>query len=530
MFHSKFVFLFCSLVVSAQAALATPVFGRYVGTLKHDRLNVEQLAKIDFIVSKSTGNQLEMKAVLTLHFGDFKSGEYTSYHFDNVIYDVLKGTFVFDQAQEGVSLISKSFSKGEMSAELTSDTLGRIGIINLTLDGEAQPALPIIEPVAGEYRSVCKGKNSVMQLHTMRSMEDSSRVGNSFGSYEIGGQFGHFDLNYCVKGKACQWASVRSGAYNFFTGTLNVVGSVNSWTCKTDAKGFSCDDGCRFDRVSDETISRVFSPPKALAAFPATNTKPTKAEPLAGLYRGFLHHEYLDRYQPTEISIVTYEEAGGGGRKLRISASARLFFINDLSSEVIAYRFEPRDFPNPLMPFPLVVDRLKDDVDAFLKFTSFKDGVIRGEWYSLLFGRVGTFEVRRPELGKFEMPRGLKMITSISGTYDEPTWSLKLMTFQARTPLNSENPFFPLNIAGTLRLKNDLFESNESIKGGSYDFYTGKISLQWKYEGWKSEGLVVGWHTNDKEMILRTISNEFGSVLQEYQRPKVFRSTQNLMH
>lgn len=530
MFYSVMT-LFCSFLVSAQAPPATSAFGRYIGTLKHERLNVEQLAKIDFIVTRSTGNQLEMKAVLTLHFGDFKSGEYISYHFDNVLYDVLSGTFVFDQAQEGVSLVSKRFSKGELSAELSSNTLGRIGVINLTLDGKAQPTLPIVEPVAGDYRSKCRGRDAIMQLHTMRSTEDSSRIGNSFGSYELGGQFGYFDLNFCIKGRACQWASVRSGAYNFFTGTLDIVGSVNSWSCKTDAKGFSCDDGCRFDRVSDENISRVFSPPKATAAFPIidinANAAPVKPKSLAGTYQGFLHHEYLDRYQPTELSIVTYEEAGGRGRKLRISASARLFFNNDLSSEVISYRFEPRDFPNPLMPFPFVIDRLKDDVDAFLKITSFKDGIIRGEWYSLLFGRVGTFEVHKPELGKFELPKGVKIIKSINGNFEEPSWKLKLVAFQARTPPNSENPFFPLNIAGALSLKNDLFETRESIKGGSYDFYTGKIAFLWKYEGWKSDGLVVGWRTNNNEMVLRTISNEFGSVLQEYHKPKLFRSTQN---
>ncbi len=532
MFRSLIMVLLCSLSVSTQAAPRATSFGRYVGTLKHDRLNVEQLAKIDFVVSRSSGNQLEMKAVLTLHFGDFKSGEYISYHFDNVLYDILSGTFVFDQAQEGVSLVSKSFADGEMSAELFSNALGRIGTINLKMDGDAKPTLPIIEPVAGDFRSKCKGRDSIMQLHTMRSTEDSSRIGNNFGSYEVGGQFGYFDLNFCYKGKACQWASIRSGAYNFFTGTLDIVGSVNSWSCKTDAKGFTCDDGCRFDRVSDETRSRVFSPPKAIAAFPTATppdatAPPAQVDGLAGTYTGFLHHEYLDRYQPTELSVVTYQSVENGERKLRISASARLFFNNTLSSETISYRFEPRDFPNPLMPSQFVIDRLKDDVDAFLKITSFKDGIIRGEWYSLLFGRVGTFEVRKAALGKFELPKGTKMIKSINGEYDEAWWKLKLVTFQTRTPPNSENPFFPLSIAGTLILKDSFRESRESIKGGSYDFYTGKIALQWKNEGWKSEGLVVGWRNTNDEMSLRTISNEFGSILQEYQKPRIFLSTIN---
>ena len=528
MFRFLIVVLLFPFGLGAQAPAVTSSFGRYVGTLKHERLNVEQLAKIDFVVSRSSGNQLEMKAVLTLHFGDFISGEYISYHFDNVLYDILGGTFVFDQAQEGVSLISKRFSDGELSAELFSTALGRIGVINLKLDGEARPSLPIIEPVAGDFRSKCEGRDSIMQLHTMRSTQDSSRIGNSFGSYEIGGQFGYFDLSYCLKGQACQWAGIRSGAYNFFTGTLDLIGKVNSWSCKTDARGFACDNGCRFVRVSDETRSRVFSPPKAVAAFPVTTTPdpttpPARLDSLAGTYAGFLHHEYLDRYQPAELSVVTYQNVEGGERKLRISASARLFFKNSQSSEAISYRFEPRDFPNPLMPSQFVIDRLKDDVDAFLKIKLFKDGIVRGEWYSLLFGRVGTFEVRKADLGKFELSKGTKMITSISGDYDEKWRKLKLATFQTRTPPNSENPYFPLDIAGALILKDEYLEGPSAITGGSYDFYTGKIALRWK-----DKGLLIGSRPSNDKMVLRTISNEFGSVLQEYKNPRVFHSKLNL--
>lgn len=519
----RFIFIVL-LALFASTSNADSTFGRYVGTLKHDRLNVEQLAKMDFVVSRGSDNQLEIKAVLTLHFGDFLSGEYISYHFDNVLYDILTGALVFDQAQEGVSLVSKRFSNGELTADLVSNSLGRIGALNLKLNGQAQPTLPIIEPVAGDYRSKCAKRDSIMQLHTMRSLQDSSRIGNNFGSYDIGGQFGYFDLSFCPKGKACQWSSVRSGAYNFFTGVLDIVGSVDSWTCKTDAKGFSCDNGCRYDRASNETESRVFAPPKSAEAFPVVAPSESIApssqvEGMAGTYTGFLHHEYLDRYQPAELSVVTYQSVDKGERRLRISASARLFFNSDQSSESISYRFEPRDFPNPLTPSQFIIDRLKDDVDAFLKITSFKNGIIRGEWYSLLFGRVGTFEVRKPELGSFQLPKQKKMISSIAGDYDESWWKLKLTTFQTRTPPNSENPYFPLNIAGSLILKNDVIEGRDTIRGGSYDFYTGKIALQWK-----NEGLIVGWRPNNGEMMMRFISGEFGSILQEYKKPKLFRS------
>lgn len=123
MFGFAILALFNSIALSAQVHPGVSAFGRYVGTLKHERLNVEQLAKIDLVVARSSNNQVEIKAVLTLHFGDFKSGEYISYHFDNVIYDILSGTLVFDQAQEGVTLVTERFSNGEMIAELSSNAL-----------------------------------------------------------------------------------------------------------------------------------------------------------------------------------------------------------------------------------------------------------------------------------------------------------------------------------------------------------------------------------------------------------------------
>ena len=506
-----------SAATHATLAPADSVFGRYVGTLKYEKRNVEQLAKIDFIVSRSSENQLEMKAVITLHLGDFKSGEYISYHFDNVIFDLLGGTLTFDQAKEGVTIKSSRFVDGELVAELHSNAIGKVGVLNMKLNGVAKPKLPLVEPVAGEYKTKCNGKTSLLQLHTMRSIEDSSRVGNPFGSYDIRGQLGHYGMDSCLPGRVCMWSAVMGGAYNFFLAKLDIVGNLGAWSCTTDELGFSCNNGCRFERVSSERKSRVFAPPQAQIAFPSTPGGTMGA--VEGTYQGFLHHEFLDRFQPTELSIVTYQSVENGERKLRLSASARIFFDTGTPlEEAIAYRFLPRDFPNPLVFSPFTLDRLQDDVDAFLKVTMMNDGVIRGEWYSLLFGRVGTFEVRRADAGKVTLPSNPKMLASISKGYDESWWKLNLQSFQARTPPNSENPYFPLDIAGTIALKSDVLQRNERITGGSYDFYTGKIGLKWSTDGW-----VIGNRLDDKHMSLITISNIFGSVMQDYSKPKIFR-------
>lgn len=508
-------FLFIFSLQSWASPEAGSSFGRYVGTLKYANQKVEQLAKIDFAVSKSSTNILELKAVLTLHFGDFQSGEYVSYHFDNVIYDILNGSLVFDNAKEGVIVITKKFANGILEADVSSNAMGPIGTVVLKLDGSSNPKLPLIEPVAGEYRGKCSGKATVLQLHTMRSTEDSSRVGNAFGSYDIRGQIGRNDMAGCPANKFCMWSAITGGSYDFFSRRIKIVGNLGSWECKTDEKGFTCDDGCRFNRVSDENKSRIFTPPQAPKAF---DTTPGGAlSSVQGTYTGFIHHEYLDRFQPAEISVDTYQSFEEGVRTLKLSASARVFFETGTSfAESISYKFLPRDFPNPIFFSPFVLERLQDDVDAFLKITSMRDGVLRGEWYSLIFGRVGTFEVRKPEAGTVELPANAKKLTSITGSYDENWWKLEIQSVQTRAPVNSENPFFPLDMTGALTLKTTPFERNEKVGGGSYDFYTGKIGIKW------GEGYIIGNRSQEDQISLRTISNVFGSVLQGYESPRKF--------
>jgi MFS family permease len=72
-------------------SIAAPVFGRYLGVLKHDRLNREQLVKLDFFLSKSTASNVNLKAILSLQFGGFETGEYVSYHFDDVQFQLITG-------------------------------------------------------------------------------------------------------------------------------------------------------------------------------------------------------------------------------------------------------------------------------------------------------------------------------------------------------------------------------------------------------------------------------------------------------
>jgi hypothetical protein len=516
--------LFLSNVSLAQ----TSQFGRYIGTLTHDSIQKQQLAKIDFVTSRSNDNELELKAILTLHFGGFASGEYVSFHFNRVIFNLLTSSLVFDSPEEDVTLTTTSFSNGELVAQFRSAIHGEVGELNLRLNQAATPTLPLIEPVNGEYSGMCEdGNMGTMQIHTMRSTEDSSRVGNPFGTYELRGQFGKFGNSLCddlVPLRACQELSLNQSAYNFYSGELTFIWDVQTWDCKVNGDSIDCGDnsGCTFNRTSNETASRILTPPQTTPVFTDANTQDPVVENavtgIAGTYSGYMHHEYLDRFQPIRISLVTYQEIENGVSNLRISATANLFFGDQNSREFLSYRFEPRNYPNILNSPQFTLSSFDSDVDAFLKITSIRDGIVRGEWNSLHFGRVGTFEARVDAAGTVALPQGGQLLSPLTAYYDNiDNFDMNIQIFHGRTPPNTENPFFPLDIGGWFRYRYDGGGPRHPISGGSYDFYTGKIGFERGNNRWS-----IGKRRSNQQINLRTISNVYGSILQDYTTPRPF--------
>lgn len=497
----------------------TTQFGRYVGTLKHNRLGKEQLAKMDFVVSRNQGNDIDLKAVLTLHFGDFRSGEYVSYHFDKVNYNLVTGALSFDSAEEDATIVTTRFSNGELVANLRSASGGQVGELSLKLNGTATPTTGLIEPLNGEYAGSCEGEDKVLQIHTLRSTGDSSRVGSPFAANEIRAQIGKLNDSMCgdtYRTRACVRDNFYQGAYNFYRGELELVGQLTNLDCKVDGNSLKCGNSCTLTRRSNETASRAFTPPQAAASFvqeAGGDQAMSAATPIAGLYKGYVHNEYLDTYQPIQIDLATYQSSEGGESNLKISAVATLFFGSEDDHEAIAYRFEPRDYPNPILRPQFVLSRLEDDVDAFLKVTALGNGVIKGEWYSLLFGRVGGFEASKD--GSIKIASNAKTLKPIGANYKFDDFKLSLKVFQGTTPPNTENPFYPLQIGGSMWPQH---MAKQQIHGGSYDFYTGRLSILYG-----EERLFSSKRSETGELSAVMTSNGFGTIMPIYEAPRVFK-------
>ncbi len=481
---SRFLCVLALLItcVSATTAIGAPSFGRFSGTLQHAALGQQQLAKLDFVVSRQDSRELRLVGILSVYFGDFSSTEYVTYHFDDVRYDLLNGTLIFDQPDQDVTLVVRSFNGSRIEGELRSAVAGDIGRLTLNQGEAAHSTLPLIQPVWGEYRGICRGISTRLQIQTTRSSEGASGGGSPFGTYDITAQRAEDDPSGCLgTTTSCVWNVYDSGSYDFHAGRLSLYGQANDLDCSVATDGLTCND-CELRRWSREAVTATdHGTPRQVASWPRApepgrdgTAVETPVEGIQGEYVGYVHHERLDVFQPASVNIVTFQDSdpGSGTRQLRMSAVGTLYFGPYRSAESIAYRFDEQTY-NLLSP-QVVFQRVGSDVDAIVQVTSLANGEIKGVWYSLLFGRVGEFIMRKS--GAPELPSGAKVFEPVAARYDGPDWVLGLRVARESASDGSANPFSPLNFKGYMRMPQ--ITPNLPIAGGSYDFYTGKMTIK----------------------------------------------------
>lgn len=479
----RFYIMLCMWLGSLTSfAQAQTQFGRYLGVLKHAQIEQDQLAKLDFIVDRQSGTKFKMIAVLSLYFGDFNSREYVSYHFDSVNFNVLTGALVFDQPDQGVTLIAEHFGSGNFTARLRSTSAGDIGVLQLTQSSSVIPERDLVQPLWGEYRGTCDDVRTVLQVQTQRSSGDTSRMGNPFGTYDVSAQLAEVDPSACLDGSTlCVVRTFDSGVYNFFKGSFDLVGKYKTMRCKVSGMGLSCDK-CTLRRTSNEaSTSGEKAYPTSVGGYsgvpmPGGNepsVKPAASTSLSGTYSGYLFHERLGVYQAVSLNIASYQATGASGNpSLFVSAVSSMYFGGFDSPEYVNHRFNEREFP--LLSPQIVLERIEGDVDAVVQLTQLGNGTARGIWYSVLFGRVGTFELKNGV--QPPPPSGAKLMAPLSGKYQNGDWKLDLNIVRESTPVNTVNPFYPLTLQGTFRLEN--ITANIRIASGAYDFYTGKIGFK----------------------------------------------------
>lgn len=486
---------YLSMMILAAVALsqnlqASAPTGQFVGVVHHDaRPDAparDQLAKLDFITYRE-GGKLKRLAIFTLQFGDFRSKEYLSFHYDDVAFLLEQGIYTFEDPSQAVSLHNMRMTGDKLEGDLVSKTLpGRVGKVQLERDGTAQPSAPLIEPVWGEYRGVCpKSINSgregkiVTSIHlfTFRSNEETAKPGNPFAAYNVRGKIGEFTTLGSAPGQTNMmgWGSILSSSYNYFRNQLQFqMRNGTVLKCQTVPEGLSCDRcGAVLKRSTDETAA-----PRAMKPVVATNEAATveAAAPAPGTtralgvgdYYGYLHHEYLNQYQPVQLHVEKIQTLDVP----KLVATASLFFGDSYSAAAKQYAFTTVTEPFPTNP-TFVLKNPASDVDAVVSITPGADGVLRGTWYSLLFGRVGTFELHQQQPPS--LPGGLTKFPSLEAKFVGPLTYLELAVRSDLSTVNSQNPFSPLAVEGRYNANDFGFVSR--VGNSSYDFYTGRLGL-----------------------------------------------------
>lgn len=127
---------------------------------------------------------------------------------------------------------------------------------------------------------------------------------------------------------------------------------------------------------------------------------------IAGLYKAILLHEGTNYYQYAKITLRTLNVNG----QVKISANARVFFGDWDSNEYMTYEY-------PDVPLNILTRQISMKADANdVSMTGFlRSGVIEGEWFSTIVGRVGTFKAMKT--GEPTPPQNGTLVKTLSGFY-----------------------------------------------------------------------------------------------------------------
>lgn len=476
MIKRSIFFILWTILSSSQAAAYIQAPLRYFGSFQNPNSQTQQLVKLDLIPNQSNG-KLSYIAFLSFYFGDYSSQEYVTYHYDEAQFNLETSTLSLEQVDQAITFSTIFKDNEDLQGHILHSLEGDLGVLHLSKNPNSLIVSPSLMPgLANEYRGLCQGKATTLQIQTMRSLENTSRVGNPFGAYAVQAQWGEFvTKDGCFGVKApCVKYKYDYASYNFFRGELKLFGSVHQQSCQVHPHELVCND-CTLAALPT-THAKVSNFPQTSAFweakdydYPSPSLEPSESE---GKYLGYLHHDYLNIYQNCSLQLSSLPKDENGRHALAFASTAGLYFGDSGSQESLHYKFKQAIYK----PFgnSFILQNIEDDTDALLLIEEIKGDYIRGSWYSILFGRVGSFLVQKHSVLK--LPEGLSVMGSLSGNYIGEKWQIELQVSRESTPNNTQNPFFPLNFRGVSSLKS-IPDFNKII-GGSFDFYTGKIGIQ----------------------------------------------------
>lgn len=181
---------------------------------------------------------------------------------------------------------------------------------------------------------------------------------------------------------------------------------------------------------------------------------------IAGTYNAVMLHDETSFYQFAKVTLRTFNNSG----TLKISANVRLFFGQQNANEYLTYEFA--DVPIDLLTRKIVMR--SDTADISLQGT-LRAGVIEGEWFSTVSGRVGRFKAEKARTPP--IPEGAVLVTSLSGYYrgihkstNSASGLPERQSVSFVTTQGQAGDDLPIKITGNVRFYFGDFNSNEYIE------------------------------------------------------------------
>jgi hypothetical protein len=239
-------------------------------------------------------------------------------------------------------------------------------------------------------------------------------------------------------------------------------------------------------------------------------SKPAQAQDdqIAGLYKAVLLHEGTNFYQFAKITLRTVNVGG----QIKISANTRVFFGDWDSTEYMTYEYP--DVPLNILTRQLSIRNDANDVSM----TGFlRSGVIEGEWFSTIVGRVGTFKALKT--GNPDIPANGILVKTLSGYY---RGALKNTNNQSNLPervtmsfvtTQESTPTGPvIKITGNARFYLGPFDSLEYVEtpftSVQFNFYNRYMTAKTQDYGITFKGTM----TPDGKFAGKVLSDGLGDV------------------
>ena len=222
-------------------------------------------------------------------------------------------------------------------------------------------------------------------------------------------------------------------------------------------------------------------------------SRPALAEDdqIAGLYKAVLLHEGTNFYQFAKITLRTVNVGG----QVKIAANTKVFFGDWDSNEYMTYEY-------PDVPLNILTRQLniRNDVNDVSMTGFLRTGVIEGDWFSTIVGRVGTFKALKA--GIPEVPANGILVKTLSGYYrgslknTNPQSSLPERVTMSFVTTQENSPTGPvIKISGSTRFYLGGYDSGEYVEtpftNVQFNFYNRYLTAKTQDYGVTFKGVMT---------------------------------------